>query len=78
MRALPQVEVNQVLVGNARFLGQALEVLDHVRSQPERHLFLQTLRVRVLPPRHLRKVMFFLHNYIILPIALSVNQSFEK
>jgi len=78
MGALSQVEVDEVLVGNSRFLGQALEVLDHVRSQPERHLFLQVLGVGVFPPRHLRKIILFLHNYTILLLSLSVKLSFEK
>jgi len=42
-----QVEVDEVLVGNAGFAGQGLEVVDDFGLKPKGHRLLQALCVRI-------------------------------
>ena len=38
MRAVAQIEIDEILVGHFGFLGQRFEVGNHIRSQAERDL----------------------------------------
>ena len=48
LNAVSQVEVDEILVGNPRLLGQILEITDDVHAEADGHLLLQVLGVRVL------------------------------
>ena len=66
IRAIPQVQVDQVLVRNARFLRQILEVLEDINTKSDGNLFLEFLGEGVLAALHRREVIFFSH--VTLPL----------
>lgn len=39
---IAQIEIDEALVGNACFLRECLEVLDHITTQSDRYLHLQS------------------------------------
>lgn len=57
--ALPQIHVHQVLIGNSRFAGQFLEVVDGLGFDADRYLPFQLSAVRVA--FRFAKVVFFSH-----------------
>jgi len=44
-----EVEIDECLVGNPRLLGERTKIRQRILIEPDRYLFLQTLRVGIFP-----------------------------
>ena len=58
---IPQIQIDEILVGYSRLLRHLLEVLDNVNTQTHGNLLLEAIRVGILPPLHLREVVLLPH-----------------
>ena len=59
--AVPEIQIDQVLVGNAQFRSQGLEVGNGVLIQPDRDGLLEVLDVGVLLTLHFCKIVMCSH-----------------
>ena len=53
MGAIPQVEIDKILVRDSRIFGQPLEIFDNIHAEAKCDLLLQFCGIRVLASLHL-------------------------
>lgn len=62
MSALRQVQIDEILVWNPRFVSQVLEIGDGICIDAQAHLFLEVLGVGI--PDRIGEVIFFFHRNV--------------
>lgn len=62
MGAISQIEINEILVGNPRFFGQALEILNDIHAETQCNLLFELPGMRVFTPFQFGKIVFFSHS----------------